>query len=35
MDYKSEITKMVNQTSNYKLLKFIYGILCGAIKEEG
>lgn len=33
MDYKEEIIKIVNSIDNEKLLKFIYGILCGAINK--
>lgn len=35
IDYKKEIISMIKDVDNYRLLKFIYGILCGAKKEEG
>jgi hypothetical protein len=34
MDYKKEIIRIINNTENYNLLKFIYGILQGAEGQE-
>jgi hypothetical protein len=34
MDYKQEIIRIIKDTDNYNLLKFIYGILQGAEQNK-